>query len=135
MWLFGPQPNVTISIIILIEFSMKQKLSLIPLECNPKPDKPIFHKNLDIFFSMYPYTHVGNTLLVNNAPYKNMFNEPYNAIFLEFSFDGLRGEDIYLLGHVLFYLEFLHLSKYGVSTYAQHDPFCRIICINRNNLG
>ncbi len=67
---------------------------------------------------MYPYTYVGNTLLVNNAPYKNMFNELYNAIFLEFNFDGHCGEDNYLLGHVLPYLEFFHLSKYGVSTYV-----------------
>lgn len=112
---------------------MKQKLSLIPPKCNPKPDKPI--NNLDIFFSMYPYTYVGNTLLVNNAPYKSMFNELYNAIFLEFNFDDLHGEDNYLLGHVLPYLEFFHLSKYGVSTYVQHNPFCRIICINCNDLG
>ncbi len=67
---------------------------------------------------MYPYTHVGNTLPVNNAPYKSMFNEPYNAIFLESSFDDLHGEDNYLLGHVHLYLEFLHLFEYGVSTYV-----------------
>jgi hypothetical protein len=47
-----------------------------------------------------------------------MFNEPYNAIFLESSFDDLHGEDNYLLGHVLLYLEFLHLFEYGVSTYV-----------------
>jgi hypothetical protein len=47
-----------------------------------------------------------------------MFNELYNAIFLEFNFDGHCGEDNYLLGHVLPYLEFFHLSKYGVSTYV-----------------
>jgi hypothetical protein len=35
-----------------------------------KLDKPIFHKNLDVLFFAYPYTHVGNTLLVDNMPYK-----------------------------------------------------------------
>jgi hypothetical protein len=55
-------------------------------------DKPIFHKNLDVFFSLYLYTHVGNTLLVDDMPYKNMFNGPYDVIFLD-SFDGHHGED------------------------------------------
>jgi hypothetical protein len=57
-----------------------------------KPDKPIFHKNLDIFFSIYLYTHVGNTLLVDDMPYKCMVNGLYNAFFLDF-FDGHCGED------------------------------------------
>jgi hypothetical protein len=52
-----------------------------------KPNKPIFHKNLDIFFSTYPYIHVGNMLFINDTLYKSMFNGPYSAIFLE-SFDG-----------------------------------------------
>jgi hypothetical protein len=47
-----------------------------------KPNKPIFDKNLDVFFSTYPYTHVGNKFFVDNMPYKNMFNGQYNAIFL-----------------------------------------------------
>jgi hypothetical protein len=59
-----------------------------------------------------------NTLLIDDIPYKNMFNGPYNAIFLE-SFDSLRGEDHYVLGIVLFYLESLHFSGYGVSTSTQ----------------
>jgi hypothetical protein len=45
--------------------------------------KPIFHKNFDVFFSTFLYIHVGNMLLVDDTPYKNMFNIPYNAIFLE----------------------------------------------------
>jgi hypothetical protein len=64
-----------------------------------KLGKPSFHKNLNGFFLMYPYIHVGNTLLVNNNPYKNMFNELYSAILLE-SFDSLHGEDNYLLGTI-----------------------------------
>ncbi len=57
-----------------------------------KPDKPIFYKSFDVFFSKYPYIHVGNMLFINNTPYKSMFNGPYRAIFLE-SFDNLCGED------------------------------------------
>ncbi len=64
-----------------------------------KPDKPIFHKNLYIFFFTFPYTHIGNTLLVDNTPYKNIFNDLYNDIFLEL-FDDVHGEDQYLLGFV-----------------------------------
>jgi hypothetical protein len=75
-----------------------------------KPSKPTFHKNLDLFFSMYPYTHVGKTLLINETPYKNLFSMPFSAIFLEY-FDSVCGEDHYLLGIVLLYLESLHLSK------------------------
>jgi hypothetical protein len=87
-----------------------------------KLDKPIFHKNLDTLFSIYPYTHVGNTLLIDNTPYKNMFNGPYNAIFLD-SFDNRCGEDHYLLGFILPYLENLHSFKYGVPTFVEHNPF------------
>jgi hypothetical protein len=83
---------------------------------------------------MYPYIHVGNTLLVNNNPYKNMFNGFYNAIFLE-SFDSLRGEDNYLLGNILLYLKSLHFLRYGVCTYVEHNPFGHIKCINQNDLG
>jgi len=57
-----------------------------------KRNKSIFHKNLDIFFSTYPYTHLGNTLLVDDMPYKSMFNVPYNPIFLELFHDH-HGED------------------------------------------
>ncbi len=46
-----------------------------------KLDKPIFHKNLNVFLLVYPYTHTGNILLINYTPYKNMFNGLYSAIF------------------------------------------------------
>jgi len=41
------------------------------------PNKPIFHKNINDFFSKYHDTHFGNTLLVDDTPYKSMFNEPF----------------------------------------------------------
>jgi hypothetical protein len=43
-------------------------------------DEPIFHKNLDVFFSTYFYIHAGN-MFIDDMPYKNMFNGPYIAIF------------------------------------------------------
>jgi hypothetical protein len=90
-----------------------------------KPNKPNFHKNLDVFFSTYPYTHAGDMLFVDNMPYKSMFNDPYSAICLE-SFNGLHGEDRYLLRSVLPYLENLHSSGYNVPTFVEHNPFGRI---------
>jgi hypothetical protein len=48
-----------------------------------KPNKPIFDKNFDGFIFTFLYTHIGNMLLVDDTPYKNMFNNSYNAIFLE----------------------------------------------------
>jgi len=37
-----------------------------------KPNKPIFYKNFDSFFSTFFYTHVVNMLLVDDMPYKTM---------------------------------------------------------------
>ncbi len=51
-----------------------------------------FVKTLMSFFSMFLNTYAGNMLFVDNTPYKNMFNSPYNAIFWE-PFYGIRGED------------------------------------------
>jgi hypothetical protein len=73
-------------------------------------NKPIFHNNLDICFSTFPYTHTSNTLLIDYAPYKSVFNNLYNAIFFK-SFDGFHGEDQCLLGSIIPYLEnLIHLD-------------------------
>jgi hypothetical protein len=77
-------------------------------------DKPIFHKNINVFFSKYHDTHVGNTLLVDDTLYKNMFNEPFNAIFLQ-SFHNSNKDDNYLLWVILLYLKPFHRSKFGQS--------------------
>ncbi len=82
---------------------------------------------------MYFYIHIGNTLFVDNTPYKSMFNRPYSAIFLDF--DDLCGEDHYLLGTIILYLESLHLFGYGVFTYVQHNPFAKIKYINCDDPG
>jgi hypothetical protein len=83
---------------------------------------------------MYPWICVSNTLLIDDTLYKSLFNESFSAIFLE-SFDGVYGDDHYLLGIVLPYLESLHLFWYGVSTFVHHNPFGRIRCINRTDPG
>jgi len=99
-----------------------------------KLDKSIFHKNLNVIFSTFPYTHAGNTLLIDDVPYKIMFNSSYSAIFLE-SFGGVCGENWYFLGFVLPYFENLHSSGYNVPTFVEHNPFGKIKCINPDNLG
>ncbi len=57
-----------------------------------KPNTSIFHKNLDIFFSMYLYVHIGNMLLIDDMPYNSLFNKLFGAIFfgvfLWFSWGG-----------------------------------------------
>jgi len=99
-----------------------------------KLDKLIFHNNLNVFFSIYPYTHVRNTLFINDMPYKSTINGPYSAIFLE-SFGGHHGKDKYMLGSIFFYLENLHSFWYGVPTFVKHNPFGRIKSIDLKNPG
>ncbi len=88
-------------------------------------DKHVFHNNHNFFFIKYFYIYVGNTLLIDDTPYKSMFNGPYTAIF-EKSFDGYGRDDNYLLHIILPYLEYLHHSKYGVITFVYDNPFGRI---------
>jgi hypothetical protein len=68
-------------------------------------------------------------LLVNDTPYKSLFNEPFNAIFLEY-FDSFHKEDNYLLGIVFPYLETFHCSKYGVIIFVEENIFG---CIKNNS--
>jgi len=91
-----------------------------------------FIKTLMFFFSKYPYIHIGNMLYVDDTPCKIMFNMSYNAIFLEI-FYNLHGHNHYLLGIVPPYLEYLHSSRYGVSTFVHHNPFNRIKCMNHDD--
>ncbi len=71
-------------------------------------------------------------LFIDDTPYKSMFNGPYNAFFLDF-FNGRHGEDQYLLGSVFPYLKNLHLSRYNVPTFVEHNSFGRIKCIDWDN--
>jgi hypothetical protein len=58
-------------------------------------DKLIYHKNIS-FFPRYPNTHLGNTLLVDNTPYRTYLNLLSNAIFVE-SYEYVPKEDNYLM--------------------------------------
>jgi len=78
------------------------------------PDKPIFHKNIHVFFSKYHDIHVGNTLLVDDTLYKSMFNEPFNAIFLQ-SFHNSNKDNTYLLWVILLYLKPFHCFEFRQS--------------------
>jgi hypothetical protein len=49
------------------------------------------------------------------------------------SFDDICGEDWYLLGSILSYLENLHSSIYGVPIFVEHNFFGSIKCINLDN--
>jgi hypothetical protein len=48
----------------------------------PNLNKPIFCKTFDVLLFKYHGTHVNNMLFVDNTPYKSLFNEPFNVIFL-----------------------------------------------------
>jgi hypothetical protein len=46
-------------------------------------DKLVYHKNISNFFTRNLDTHLGNTLLVDDMPYRTCLNPPCNAIFVE----------------------------------------------------
>jgi len=77
------------------------------------PKKPIFHKNLDVFFSKFPNTHVGNTLLVDDTPYKSIFNDLCTGILLEL-FEGACNDGDYLFSTVFPYLVSFHSYGFNV---------------------
>jgi hypothetical protein len=54
-------------------------------------EKCVFHKNLG----------VENTLLIDNTPYKSLFNEPYNVIFVETYDSSIGDNNNYLLGIIM----------------------------------
>jgi hypothetical protein len=61
-------------------------------------------------------THVGNNLLVDDTPYKSIFNDSCSAIFLE-SFEAIGSDGDYLFSIVLSYLVSFHFSGFNVQTY------------------
>jgi len=75
-----------------------------------KLEKHVLHKNLNTVFGVFFGTNYANTLLVNDTPYKSLFNPPLNAIFLE-TFYWSQADGDYLFGIVFPYLEALHFSK------------------------
>lgn len=65
-----------------------------------KLKKHIFHKNLNAFFGVFHGTNYENTSLIDDMPYKSLFNPPFNAIFFE-TFYGSQSYGDYLLKTVL----------------------------------
>jgi hypothetical protein len=45
--------------------------------------KLVLHENLNTFFDVFLGMNYENTLLIDNMPYKILFNPPFNAIFLK----------------------------------------------------
>jgi len=58
---------------------------------------------------VFPRMNYENTLLVDDTPYKSLFNPPFNVIFPKMLYKTLTNGD-YLLRIVLPYLETLHSS-------------------------
>jgi hypothetical protein len=81
-------------------------------------DKLIYHKNLSDFFPWYPNTHLGNTSLVDDAPYRTYMNLHFNAIFVE-SYEYTPKEDNYLVKTIFPYLKFLHNFRLSVPTFVE----------------
>jgi hypothetical protein len=76
-------------------------------------EKSFLHKNFDVFFLKFPDTHVGNTLLIDDTPYKFIFNDSCSVIFLEL-FECEHSDGDYLLSTVLPYLVLFHSSGFNV---------------------
>jgi hypothetical protein len=88
-------------------------------------DKLIYHKNIFDFLPKYHDIHFGNTLLVDDMPYKTYLNPPSNAIFVE-SYEYMPKEDNYLMKTLLPYLEFLQYSRLSVPTFVEFYSFSTI---------
>jgi hypothetical protein len=86
------------------------------------PKNLIFHKNLDVFFLKFLDTYVGNNLLVDDTPYKFIFNDLCSAIFLE-SFEGVSSNGDYLFSTILPCLVSLHSFRFNAQTYVKHNFF------------
>jgi hypothetical protein len=96
-------------------------------------DKLIYHKYLSDFFPRYPNTHLGNTLLVDDKPYKTWLNSSFNAIFVE-SYEYMPKEHNYLIKTFLPYLDFVHYYGLSVPTFVEFYPFGTIKSIKENDV-
>jgi hypothetical protein len=84
--------------------------------------KVVYHRNLFYFFVKYLYTHLGNTLLIDDIFHKTCMNPPFNVMFVE-SFRHKDVNDNYLVGNILPYLESLHYFRFNVSMFVQENLF------------
>jgi hypothetical protein len=96
-------------------------------------DKLIYHKNLFDFSLRYLNTHLGNTLLVDDMPYKTCLYPPFNVIFVE-SYEYAPKEDNYLMKTFFPYLEFLHNFGLSVPTIVKLYSFGSIKSIKEDDV-
>jgi hypothetical protein len=84
---------------------------------------------INYYCVVFPYAwHY--TLLIDHVPYKSIFNDSYNAIFLQ-----SLGGSCYDISHDFFaivfpYLMLLGLSRSNVQTYVRCNPFGSINIIS-----
>jgi hypothetical protein len=81
----------------------------------------IYRKNLFNFFPRFLNTHLGNTLLVDDMPYRTCLNPPCNAIYVE-SYEYMPKEN-YLMKTLLPYLKFFHYFGLSLPTFVELYPF------------
>jgi len=96
-------------------------------------DKLIYHKNLSNFFPRYLNIHIGNTLLVDDTPYKTCLNPPYNAIFVEY-YEYAPKKIKNLMKTFLPYLKFFHYFGFCVPTFVELYPFGAIKSIKEDDV-
>ncbi len=77
-------------------------------------------------------THARNILLVDDTPYKSIFNDSCIHIFLEL-FKGVSSNGDYLFSTVFPYLVLFHLFRFNVQTYLKHNPFGTIKNISQSD--
>jgi hypothetical protein len=71
-------------------------------------------------------------LLIDDTPYKSIFNDSCSAIFLEL-FEGAHNNGDYLLSIVFPYLVSFHLFGFKIQTYVKQNPFGTIRSISRSD--
>ncbi len=103
------------------------KKSIIPFLTNV-----FYHKNLYDFFPRYFSTHLRNTLLVDDMPYKTYQNPPFNAIFIE-SYKEVLKEDNYFLRTLFLNLD-LFYSWFHVPTFVEDYRFGTIRSFKENDV-
>jgi len=82
---------------------------------------------------LYPSTHLGNTLLVDDTPYRTYQNPPFNVIFIEY-YEDVPKEDNYLLKTFLPYFKKFHYSGLIVLTFVEFYHFGVIRSIEENDV-
>jgi len=95
--------------------------------------KIIYHQNFFYLFRRYLNTHLGNTLLIDNMPYRTCQNPPLNVIFVK-SYEDVKEEDNYFMGTFLPHLESLHYIKLSVPTFVEDYIFAAIRSLNENDV-